>query len=84
MAATVEVGGDMFPAIGMGTFGSDRYGAAEVAAAVTPLLSFVPKALRFGSTSIHAAVPAMRPPHCSVFRLIARDKRHELAPLLRV
>ena len=34
MAATVEVGGDMFPAIGMGTFGSDRYGAAEVAAAV--------------------------------------------------
>ena len=54
---------------------------ADVAAAVTPLLSFAPNALRLGSTSIHAAVPAMRPPHCSVLRLIAQDKGHELVAL---
>lgn len=34
MVAEVQVGGDMFPAIGVGTFGSDRYRPDEVAAAV--------------------------------------------------
>ena len=56
---------------------------AEVTDAFTPLFSFVLNALRFGSTSIHAAVPAIPSPHQSLFSRRLYE-RHQFGPLLRL